>query len=188
MAALLHGNGVTPQSSLHFTVQSAAAVSATCDPPPTCPTSVTLSGSTTLSLASQFPGLKTGIGIVAAMQTNPTSTNWDGTQIVEAVSSSSNSCPSSFGNQCSGSDTFTVGNGGSTFGQNFPARQNIFYDQHVTTSGVSILDAAGITSCTAVCSQSYSCGGHVIGNFTITRRFTKGTISGTPVTNVTVTK
>jgi len=160
----------------------------TVPPKPACPTSVTKSSTTTLSLASQFPGLKTGIGIVASMQTNPTNINWNNTQITEAVSQSSNSCPSSFGSLCSGSDTFTVGTGGSTFGQNFAATQNIFYDQHVTTSGVSILDSAGINSCQATCAQTYSCGGNVIGNFTINRSFTKGTIQNTPVTNVTVTK
>jgi hypothetical protein len=157
-------------------------------PKPACPTTVTLSGTTTLSLASQFPGLKTGIGIVASMQTNPTNINWNGTAIVEALTQSSNNCPSSFGAFCTGSDTFTVGQGGSTFGQNFAATQNIFYDQHVTTGTVSALDAAGINSCQVTCAQSYSCGGHVIGTFTINRSLTKGTIQNTPVTDVTVTK
>jgi hypothetical protein len=160
----------------------------TVPPRPACPTSVTLSGTTTLSLASQFPTLKTGIGIVASMQTNPGNINWNGIAIVEAVTESSNNCPSSFGSLCSGSDTFTVGQSTSDSGQNFAATQNIFYDHHSTISPVSALDAAGINSCQATCAQAYSCGGHVIGNFTINRSFTKGTIQNTPVTNVTVTK
>jgi hypothetical protein len=159
----------------------------TVPPRPACPTSVTLSSTTTLSLASQFPTLKTGIGIVASMQTNPTNVNWNNIQITESVTASSNDCPASFGS-CAASDTFTVGTGGSTFGQAFTGTTNIFYDQHTSTGSVSALDAAGIDSCTRVCNQTYSCGGHVIGTFTINRSFTKGTIQNTPVTNVTVTK
>jgi hypothetical protein len=155
---------------------------------PACPTSVTLSGTTTFSLASQFPSLKTGIGIVASMQTNPTTTNWNGTQITEALTTVSNNCPQSFGAFCTGSSTFTVGAGGSEFGQNFAPTQNIFYDKHFSTGAVSALDTAGIDSCAASCTQSYSCGGHVIGSFTVNRSFTKGTIQNTPVTNVAVTK
>jgi hypothetical protein len=113
---------------------------------------------------------------------------FDGVTIVEAVSETSNSCPASFGNQCAGSSSFTVGAGGSTFGQTFPAATNTFYDQHASTSASSALDAAGINSCSSSCKQVYSCGGTPIGTFTINRSFTKGTIQGTPVTNVTVTK
>ena len=78
--------------------------------------------------------------------------------------------------------------GDSVGGVGFAPQHNIFYDQHVTTSALSMLDVAGISACTIKCSQTYSCGGKVIGNFTITRAFSKGTISGTPVTYVTVTK
>lgn len=205
--ASVSGNAVTlhpADSSSHNVTLSTQVLETACDicssdyffgstqvtvpPKPACPTTVTLSGTTTLSLASQFPGLKTGIGIVASMQTNPTNINWNGTAIVEALTQSSNNCPASFGSQCTGSSTFTVGQGGSTFGQNFAATQNIFYDQHASTSTVSALDNAGINSCQVTCSQTYSCGGHAIGTFTINRSFTKGTIQNTPVTNVTVTK
>ena len=164
-----------------------ASTQVTVPPRPACPTSVTLSGTTTLSLASQFPTLKTGIGIVASMQTNPTNINWNNIQITESVTPSSNDCPASFGS-CAASDTFTVGTGGTAFGQTFTGTTNIFYDLHTSTGAVSALDSAGINSCTRVCSQTYSCGGHVIGTFTINRSFTKGTIQNTPVTNVTVTK
>jgi hypothetical protein len=164
-----------------------ASTQVTVPPRPACPTSVTLSGTTTLSLASQFPTLKTGIGIVASMQTNPTNINWNNVQITESVTAASNDCPASFG-ACAASDTFTVGTGGSTFGQTFTGTTNIFYDQHTSTGSVSALDSAGIDSCTRVCNQTYSCGGNVIGTFTINRSFTKGTIQNTPVTNVTVTK
>jgi hypothetical protein len=177
------------ESSVHLAAQSAAPLAASCPQPPTCPSEIVVESSNQISLSSQFAsGLRTGVGRVVAMQTRPTSTNWNGTLIVEAVSNASSSCPASFGDQCAGSDTFTVGDGGVAFGQNFPARTNIFYDQHVTTDVVSLLDTAGINSCTAVCSQQYSCGGTVIGRFTITRRFAKSSISSTPVTIVNVSK
>ena len=153
-----------------------------------CPTSVTLSTSTPISLSSQFPTLKTGIGIIAAMQVNPISSNWNGTQVSESISQVSNTCPSSFGALCSGSDTFTVGAGATAFGGSLPATQNIFYDQHNTVSSTSKLDDEGQTSCAAVCKQTYYCNRQVIGTFKITRTFSKGTIQNTPVTNLSVTK
>jgi hypothetical protein len=154
-----------------------------------CATSVTLSNTTQIPLANDFPTYKSGIGIVVAMQVQPAASNWDGSTVVESVTTASNTCPASFGNQCSGNTTFTVGTGGeSVGGVDFVPKHNIFYDQHITTSAVSMLDAAGISSCTTKCSQTYSCGGKVIGTFSITRAYSKGTISGTPVTFVTVTK
>jgi hypothetical protein len=157
-----------------------------------CPSSVTLATPTEISLSSQFPTAKTGVGIIAAMRVNPTSTNWNGAKITEAVGPVSNTCPSGFGS-CSGSDTFTVGEALSAFNQNFAATQNIFYDEHVSISSVSWLDSTqlnptGLNSCVRVCTQTYSCGGRPVGTFTITRTFTKGTIQNTPVTNAIVVK
>ena len=65
---------------------------------------------------------------------------------------------------------------------------NIFYDLHATPFSESLLDDAHISSCTAGCTQTYSCNGQNIGTFTIIRDFTKDTIQGTPVTRVSVTK
>jgi hypothetical protein len=149
--------------------------------------SLTLSATTNLPpLEDLLPSIKTGVGIVTSMQTNPTSTNWDGVQITEALSITSNTC--SFGTFCTDTSTFTVGEGGEVFGVQFPATQNIFYDRHTTTATFSALHQAGQESCQVVCQQTYSCGGQVIGTFTVTRTFQKDTIQGTPVTRVTITK
>jgi hypothetical protein len=157
-----------------------------------CPASVTLSSTTQEPLSSVFPTYKTGIGIAATMQANPTTTNWNGAQLTESLSQVSNTCPSGMGNQCTGSSTFTVGNNGQTAvlidGQRLPPVENIFYDEHAATATYSALDQYGSNGCTATCTQTYSCGGIPMGTFAVTRTYTKGTINGTAVTNVNVTK
>ena len=131
----------------------------------------------------------TGIGIITAMQVTPSTTNFKGAQITESLSTVSNSCPSSFGNQCVGSSTFTVGAGDTMWdGTSEPARTNIFYDQHYTTNSQNILALVGISSCTAVCKQTYSCAGKPIGSFTVTKDYEPGTINGYAVTNVNASK
>lgn len=170
-----------------------------------CPATTTVSALTPLSITLLFPSLKTGIGAVAAMQVGPTTTNWDGSQLLESLTTVSNSCPASFGNICTGSSTFTVGNGGQAqvsvngvptlVGPVFPGQENIFYDQHTATSSISKLDEAGINSCTAVCSQTYTsavspfaCIGVPAGTHTITLKFIQAQINGTHVTSTEVSK
>lgn len=158
-----------------------------------CPTTVSINNSLSqnLDLSKVFPTLQTGIGLVAAMQVGPAGNGpYDGVSIQEAISQSSNTCPQSFGAVCgSPTGSFIVGKGASTLGVfSFPSTTNIFYDKHSYQQPFSALDNAGINSCTAVCAQSYSCTGRTIGKFTITKKFTKGTIQNTPVTFVTVTK
>jgi hypothetical protein len=178
----------------HF-VQDLSAPQNSCSappPPPACPTSVTLSSTKQISLAANHPPYLTGMGIVAAMQTNPTTKNWNGTKITEAVSlGSGDTCPKSddFG-KCEGSDTWSVGTGYPTFfGVSLPATENIFWDAHVTaTKAYSVLNHYGITSCSRTCAQTYTCNGKSVGSFTITRKFTKTTLGGQSVTLVTVTK
>jgi hypothetical protein len=68
------------------------------------------------------------------------------------------------------------------------ATPNAFWDEHAIASSSSLLDYYGATSCKIVCNQQYSCNSTQLGAFTLTFNFTKGTINGTPVTNVTVTK
>ena len=157
-------------------------------PPPPCPDAVSISTVTQMSLADNYPVIRTGIGIIAGMLVTPASTDWTGTQITESVTPGTiNSCPASFGS-CSGSSVFTVGEGGGDFGVTVPPQQNIFYDEHSQTDSISLLDAAGINSCQRTCAQVYTCNGTPIGSFTINRTFTRGLIQGDPVTVVTVTK
>jgi len=157
-------------------------------PPPPCPDAVSISTLTQMSLADNYPVIRTGIGVIAGMQVTPISTDWGGTEITEAVTPGAiNTCPASFGS-CSGSSIFTVGEGGGDWGVTLPPQQNIFYDEHSQTNSISLLDAAGINSCQRTCSQVYTCNGTPIGSFTINRTFTKGLIQGDHVTVVTVTK
>lgn len=157
-----------------------------------CPTTVTVAAKDNIPLENLFPNAKTGIGIVATMQVGPQASGpFDGDQITEAVSDNfvmQATCPTSFGPYCRGSDTFTVGLGASGFGVTKPAAPNTFYDFHTTVFAVSLLDAAGMNSCTVSCNQTYSCGGNIIGSFLITRDMSKDAIQNTPVTRVTVTK
>jgi len=76
-----------------------------------CPSSNSLSSLTALSITLLFPSLKTGIGAMAAIQLSPTTTDWNSAQITESLVTSSNTCPTSWGNLCAGSSTFMVGVG-----------------------------------------------------------------------------
>jgi len=69
-------------------------------------------------------------------------------------------------------------------GQILPAKKNVYYDEHVISSGTSLLDYYHVTSCQAVCKQTYSCVQRPMGTDTVTYSFTKGTINGTSVTLV----
>jgi len=114
-------------------------------------------------------------------------------QILESVTQVSNTCPTSFPVQCSGSTTFIVGENddgnNSVDGASTPATQNQFYDNHTTTSASNLLVAGGKDSCSSSCQQTYWCGGQQIGpTFTITRSYTKGTVGPTAVTNIGVSK
>lgn len=164
-----------------------------------CPSSTTVSSLTPLSITLLFPSLKTGIGAMSSMKvSDPTSQNWNGTQITESWTQVSNTCPSWGSNICSGSSTFPVGDGyqavvpvngvNTQVGPVFPGTTNIFYDQHTQTSNVSVLDASGINSCQAVCKQTYSCNGNPIGTYTVTVQFIKALINGTHVTSTEVSK
>ncbi|WP_353070544.1 Ig-like domain-containing protein (plasmid) [Tunturibacter empetritectus] len=153
-----------------------------------CPSSVSVGPITTMSLAAAVPTWLTGIGIVVGMQV-PSNPNSNGTPIGESLTTTSNSCPASFGNICTGSSTFFVGTGATMInGQSFAAVPNQFYDQHYSVSSASELDQNGIASCSVACHQTYTCNGTSIGTFTITRQFTKGVVGPYAVTNVGVTK
>jgi hypothetical protein len=159
-----------------------------------CPNSIKLGSPRTESLAAVFPQYKTGLGIDVGMQVSPTTPA--GTEITETLSPGTNGCPTSWGNLCrtsTGSTTSTlpVGEAGQAFdGTLLVATPNVFWDEHIAADSVSLLDFSKIDSCQVVCKQQYTCGSDTtaIANFTITFSFTKGTINGTPVTNVTVTK
>jgi hypothetical protein len=167
----------------------------TVPPRPDCSTAtVALEATTTIPLEFFFPNRLTGVGAATTMGVFPSPVIWNGAQIQELVTLTSNTCPASFGTPpCGGHDTFTVGDGSAPIGPLvFPPSVNTFYDFHVSLIGSSVLDPppplAPIPSCRAVCSQTYSCNGAIIGRFTITRDVTRDTISGVPVSRVAVTK
>jgi hypothetical protein len=73
------------------------------------------------------------------------------------------------------------------------ATPNVFWDQHVLESSVSLLNSStsnpnNLSTCTITCGQQYSACGSTIATFTLTFKFNKGTLSGTPVTNVVVSE
>jgi hypothetical protein len=158
-----------------------------------CPSTLTHASSLAQPLSPYVPTLLSGVGIIATMQVGPSATNWNNTQILESVTQVSNTCPTSFPVQCSGSTTFIVGenddDNNSVDGASTPATQNQFYDNHTTTSASNLLVAGGKDSCSSSCQQTYWCGGQQIGpTFTITRSYTKGTVGPTAVTNIGVSK
>lgn len=152
-----------------------------------CPSTVAVTAQTVEPLADVLSTWKTGIGEVATMTVGGTSGPYNGASITETVSQSSNSCGL---NLCSGGGTFVVGQGGTPHGDpklSFAPANNVFYDEHFYEYSSSKLSSG---SCAATCRQTYQCGGTTIGThtFTINYSLAPGNISGTPVTNVTVTK
>jgi hypothetical protein len=153
---------------------------------------------TPLSLTLLFPALETGIGTVATMEAGPSSQDWNGDQLQEVLATSSNSCPTNWGNICAGGSTFTIGNGGQAqvsvnglmtpVGPVFPGEENLFYDQHTATATASLLNTSNINSCTTVCGQTYLWNGIPTGTDTITYSFIQARINGTNVTSVEVSK
>lgn len=164
---------------------------------PACPSTVSVTGITTIPLENGFPQFKSGLGGFATMVVGPATVggaqaDYANDQITEAVSFVSNNCPANTlpNNICAGADTFTVGAGTEDFNVKMPPATNTFYDEHATGVIADILANTPIVqvSCQVVCSQTYSCGGVNIGNFTITRTFTKDVIQNTDVARLTITK
>jgi hypothetical protein len=156
-----------------------------------CPDSVTLANTTQIPLLLGFPSLKTGIGIVVALQVNPPKNPvgkyWDWTPITESFTKPSSSCPTIVP-ACVPGPAFVVSEGGKEYGITFPATSNVFYDRHFLRISESVLSSPGApSSCTVTCHQTYSCGKKKIGAFTIKKNLEVGTIQETPVTNVDVT-
>jgi hypothetical protein len=114
------------------------------------------------------------------MQVGPASpTSYNQSQVSETLSVRGvlqNTCPAQYFSECNGSATFTVGAGGTDYGVPFPATNNVFYDEHELVSASSVLDQAGLNTCTYGCNQTYfavsdpggnSCGNANIGSFAI---------------------
>ena len=144
-------------------------------------------------------GCLTGVGADVQMTVGPSSANWNNTSLTEALSptSTSNPCPTSVtkltGNICNAQPgRITVGIGATDpSGTALTATKNAFWDIHGYYATQDTLGLAGVSgSCNIACSQTYSCAGEPISpSFTITYTFKHTTTSsGTPVTQVTVTK
>ncbi len=152
-----------------------------------CPSATSINSSTAESLAKVFPTYKTGLGSYVAVQVSPVTPS--GTIVTETLSKGSSTCPQGFPNVCTTStgattSSLSIGTAGTTLdGTNLPATPNVMWDEHAVASSSSLL-ASG-QSCSATCSQRYTCGGTVIGQYTITYGFTTSMMNGTLVTNVT---
>jgi hypothetical protein len=163
----------------------------------TCPTSTSVAKLDAYSVAVLFPSIKTGIGAISTMQVAPSTPN--NTPIFESLVPGSSTCPTSWGNLCQGVSTpFSVGQGGQGsvfingqrlyFGPVYVGQGNTFYDQHSIANSTSLLDSSGIQTCTATCSQTYSCNGLPVGTHALTYTFIKALINGTHVTDTEVSK
>jgi hypothetical protein len=171
------------------------------DCPTSCPTSASPAWTDPLALSLVYPHLLTGIGNVARVTVSPGGTVWNGQTVSENVMlvSGSNSCPASFPNVCSGDSNFEIGAGyqpaileGGTVvpvGPLLVSTTNEFFDQHTVTWSQSLLNSTGGgNTCSQKCSELYTneCSQIILLNYFYTYTFTKSTISGTPVTLVTV--
>ena len=158
-----------------------------------CPTSISVSKTTSQPLSSDFPTYLTGVGILATMAVGPVGTNFNGTQLGEQVTPTGTTCPSSIASAASfptasGFSPFIIGNNASWEGQAFPSVSDGFYDMHIFKSTSNLLAGTGVSTCQSTAVQHYTCGGNQIGTFTLTATFYAGTIKTIPVTYVTVSK
>ena len=156
-----------------------------------CPSSTSIGSTTAESLSNVLATYKTGLGAVVGVNFSPAAP--DGLIITETLSNGTNTCPQGFPtNVCTpngnlNTASLSVGTAGTaTDGTRLAATPNTMWDEHVVASASSLLGSSG-KQCSIQCSQQYSCGGAVIGNYTITYTFSTGTINGTPVTNVKAT-
>jgi len=165
-----------------------------------CPGSASTTLVQPLGLNQVFPNLLTGIGNVARVTVSPSEVNWNGQEVTEVVSQQSSTCPSKFP-ACSGNTVFIIGEGyqpavteNGTYvpvGVYLVATTNEFFDQYSVWSNYSLLDYyGGGNQCTETCSQQYYdwCNVLPIMSHTYTYTFQKSIISGTKVTNVTVSE
>jgi hypothetical protein len=166
---------------------------------PSCPaslTSVTLVQTTPKSLPDyNRPTWLTGVGILSTMQVGPTGNSYIGAVLYETVTPTTNSCPANIQQYTSfptitlaDDSDFTPGSSAFWEGTNFPSITNDFYDMHVNLVSANVLGLTSVSSCVAQAVQTYTCGGHTVGTFTLTNTYTKGTLNGQAVTNVTTTK
>jgi len=154
-----------------------------------CPTSSSVGSVTAESLAKVLSTYQTGVGGFLKIQLSPSAPT--GLIVTETLSPLSNGCPNNFPtNVCTtngnlNTASMSVGTAGTALdGTPLPATPNVIWDEHAVAVPSNLLGSSG-KSCSIQCSQQISCGGVVIGNYTITYSFSTGTINGTPVTNVT---
>lgn len=203
--------GTSMMSYRQFTQSARTALGAECAPNPVqivnsggparvamCPTSISYNANKSVipDLANYVPSpYLTGIGTLTWMDVAPADGSSYGVPIDENVSILSNNCPANgvhldSTTLCSGNGTFIVGQGGGQFasGLSEPDYPNQFWDDNESLDSVSRLAPSGVSTCTAVCNQVFSCGGKPIATFHIQRVFTQSSIKGYEATRVVVTK
>jgi hypothetical protein len=161
-----------------------------------CPLSVTVDQITPKSLPDyDYPTWLTGVGILARMKAGPAGTDYTNAVLLETVTPTSNSCPSGIQQYTNfptitldDGSSFVIGSTASWEGSNFPSVLNDFYDSHRNLVNINVLGLTSVQSCVAKATQTYSCNGSTVGTFTLTYTYTKGTVNGLAVTNVSATK
>jgi len=161
-----------------------------------CPLSVTVDQITPKSLPDyDYPTWLTGVGILARMKAGPPGTDYTNAVLLETVTPTSNSCPSNIQQYTNfptitldDGSSFVIGSTASWEGSNFPSVLNDFYDSHRNLVNINVLGLTSVQSCVAKATQTYSCNGSTVGTFTLTYTYTKGTVNGQAVTNVSATK
>jgi hypothetical protein len=161
-----------------------------------CPTSMSVDAVTPKSLPDyDNPSWLTGVGILTRMKVAGPAGDYKDTVLVETVTPTSNSCPSSIAQTTSfptytaaDNKEFVVGASAHWEGTDFQSMLNDFYDSHKLLVNIDVLGSTAVQSCVAKATQTYLCSGSTVGTFTLTNTYNKGTLNGNSVTNVTTTK
>jgi hypothetical protein len=164
--------------------------------PSGCPSTISIKSKTQKSLPDyDHPDWLTGVGMLARMEVGPEGQDYTGVALVETVTPTYNDCPSTIAEYTSfptihAGDTapFIVGSGAQWEGSDYPSVLNEYYDSHKLLVNINVLGLTNVDSCVAKATQTYSCGGSVVGTFTLTNTYRKGTLNGTQVTTITTDK
>lgn len=149
--------------------------------------------------ASQKDNWETYLGVTSQMSVGP-GTDHSGHCMKETLTTISNNCPSQVYNRdgnttspCTGNKCLDINRygsaGDSATGSTLSDGPTSFIDLHRTRFRTSLLEGSGVSSCSVVCQQSYSCDRThpATGNFKITRNFQADTHTKADGTTVPIT-
>ena len=159
-----------------------------------CPTSVTIASTTQLPLANDFPSYKSGFGILTMMSVGSrnhlqrNSSHRERHDVIEYLVLAAFNQAQTAAEIALGPLGHPVRQARARNADPANGKRSILGSACTRKLHRSLLGGTGVNSCVATCAQTYKSCGVTIGSFTITKTLTHGSLNGTAVTNVSVSK